>query len=94
MKMVASNDSQKSSQDIKNEYVCQFCDKVYTLKASYQSHMRKTHTDLSQSAKKNKRIKMTKALDNLKINCLFNVSKILEEVKRTIIQNTEEKTYI
>ena len=50
-RMVSFSNSQKSTQEVKDEYSCHFCDKVYVVKASYQSHMRKKHSEQVQSAK-------------------------------------------
>ena len=69
-----------------------FCDKIYIVKSGYQSHMRKKHNEIVQSAKKTKQIKMTKALENSNAECFIDVSKIWEEVLGSITQKQDEKT--
>ena len=63
-KTVSFNNGQESTQDVNVGYLCNFCDKIYIVKSSYQSHMRKKHSELVQSAKKTRQIKMTRAFEN------------------------------
>ena len=53
--MSPPNKSQKTSQENKVEYPCDFCDKMYTVKASYNSHIRNKHKDEISSNKENKK---------------------------------------
>ena len=47
--------SQKTSLENKVEYPCEFCDKVYIVKTSYNSHIRNKHKDKITSNKENKK---------------------------------------
>ena len=90
--MSPSNSNQKINQEMKNAYPCDFCEKVYIVKSSYQSHMRKKHTEQVQSAKNTNKAKLTRALENSQADGLYKVSNILEEVLTSITKNQEDET--
>ena len=80
------------NQDIKVEYSCNFCEKVYIVKASYQSHMRKKHTEQVQSAKNANKPKLTMALENSKAGGVNEVSIILAEVLTSVTKKKGNET--
>ena len=77
---------------MKVEYSCTFCEKVYIVKASYQSHMRKKHTVQIQSAKNANMPKLIRALENSKDVGVNEDSNILEEVLTSIAKNQGRET--
>ena len=79
--------SQENIKEIKVEYQCDLCDKTYTLKASYKSHMRNKHKDENQADKNKRTTKHAKTKEFERVVSVNNVNKILEEILLTINYN-------
>ena len=89
--MTPSTNSQKTFQDPEIRFACDHCDKIYTLKSSFQSHMRTKHKELIKMDK-NKALKTAAKLYEQQTGSI-NVNQILEEIFNKLPDKKEYESF-